>query len=167
MSTAISVDVAVDSRSTLVSYSIDTRSPVERELTDDRLSVDRVSIDCPLTGGRYSGRRTSTEYRSCVGGISASCRWYVGQLSVAYRSTVGGISVNCWSHISRVLRQSSWEDQAGVIQAISPISPKLGQNEGNTKKSSQTKWVGFAIFLKVISPLPLVLGPKSSKFNQN
>ena len=52
------------------------------------------------------------------------------------------------------LRLSSWEDQAGVMQAISPISMKLGQNEGNTKKSSQTKWVGFGIFLKVISPPP-------------
>ena len=48
------------------------------------------------------------------------------------------------------LRLSSWEDQAGVIQAIFPISMKLGHNEGNAKKSSQTKWVGFGIFLKVI-----------------
>ena len=65
-----------------------------------------------------------------------------------------------------LLRLSSWEDQAGVIQAISPISVKLGQNEGYTRKTLQTKWVGFGIFLKVISPPPLVLGPKSSKFNQ-
>ena len=46
------------------------------------------------------------------------------------------------------LRLSSWEDQAGVIQAISAISMKLGQNEGHTKKTSQTKWVGFRICLK-------------------
>ena len=39
--------------------------------------------------------RTSTEYRSYVGGISVNCRWYVGQLSVAYRSTIGRISVVC------------------------------------------------------------------------
>ena len=118
ISAAISVDVAVDSRSTLHRYSIDTRSTVDRESTDYRSSVDRLliecqstvdrlstatSIDCPSTGGQHSGRRTSTEYRSYVSGISANCRWYVGQLSVAYRSTVGGISVNCRSHISRVL----------------------------------------------------------------
>ena len=117
MSTAISVDVVVDSQSMLGRYSIDTRSPVDRESTDYRSSVDRVSIecqstvdrlstatsiDCPSIGGRYSGRRTSTEYWSYVSGISANCRWYVGQLSVAYRSTVGGILVNCRSHISCV-----------------------------------------------------------------
>ena len=38
-------------------------------------------------------RRTSTEYRSYVGGTSVNCRWYIGQLSVIYRSTVGDISV--------------------------------------------------------------------------
>ena len=69
--------------------SIDTRSTVDRESTDYPSSVDRVSIecqstvdrlltamsiDCPSTGGRYSGRRTSTEYRPTVGGMSANCR---------------------------------------------------------------------------------------------
>ena len=41
-----------------------------------------------------------------------------------------------------------------MIQAISPISMKLGQNEGYTKKTLETKWVGFGIFLKVFSPPP-------------
>ena len=48
-------------------------------------------------------QRTSTYYRSYVGGISVNCRWYISQLSVVYRSTAGGISVNCRSNISRVL----------------------------------------------------------------
>ena len=52
------------------------------------------------------------------------------------------------------LRLSSWEDQAGLLQDISPISMKFGQNEGNTKETSQTKWVRFGIFVKVFSPLP-------------
>ena len=107
ISTAISVDVAVDTRSTLGRLSIESRPTIDRVSTECRSSVDRYvdrqSIDCRSTGGRYSGRRTSTEYRSYVGDISANCRWYVGQLSVAYRSTVGRISVNCRSHISCVL----------------------------------------------------------------
>ena len=56
-----------------------------------RRNVDRVSAEY-----RSIFRwRTSTEYRSYVGGISVNCRWYVGQLSVAYRSTIGRISVVC------------------------------------------------------------------------
>jgi len=43
MSTAVSVDVAVDSRSTLDRYSIDTRSTVDRESTEYRSSADRLS----------------------------------------------------------------------------------------------------------------------------
>ena len=46
-----------------------------------------------------------------------------------------------------------------MIQAISPISMKRGQNEGYTKETTQTKWVGFGIFLKVFS-LPPSFGAK-------
>ena len=65
------------------------------------------------------------------------------------RKSVGQLSVR-----RSILRLSSREEQADVIQAISPISIKLGQNEGYTKKSSHTKGFGFRIFLKVFSPPP-------------
>ena len=43
ISTAISIDVAVDSRSILDRHSVDTRSTVDRESTECRPSVDRLS----------------------------------------------------------------------------------------------------------------------------
>ena len=39
-----------------------------------------------------------------------------------------------------------------MIQAIFPISMKLCQNEGYTKKTVWTKCARFGIFLKVFSP---------------
>lgn len=40
-----------------------------------------------------------------------------------------------------------------MIQAISPISMKLSQNEGYTKKTLRTKWFAFGVFLKQIKVL--------------
>ena len=81
VSTDLSVDIAVDSRSTLGRYSgrqsVDSRSIVSRSW--DRLSAEYRSI---------FRRRTSTDYRSFVGDISVNCRWYIGQLSVEYQSCV-------------------------------------------------------------------------------
>ena len=118
MSTAISVDVAVDSRSILDRHSVDCRSRVDRVSIDCRSTVDRVSIDSRSTVDRYIDRlavdiavdaprrnigHMSVTYQPTVGDMSVNCGWHIGQLSVAYRSTVGRISVNCRSHISRVL----------------------------------------------------------------
>ena len=101
-----SIDIAVDSRSPVDRQSANYRSTGDRLSTDWRSRGGRLSIDSRRTVDQQSDkpsaeyrsifrRRTSTEYRSYVGGISVNCRWYVGQLSVAYRSTVGRRSVSC------------------------------------------------------------------------
>ena len=76
--------MSVESWSIVGRVSVDIRSPVGRE--SDKLSAEYRSI---------FRRRTSTEYRSYVGGnrstvgdMSVSCRWHIGQLSVACQSCV-------------------------------------------------------------------------------
>ena len=54
-------------------------------------------------------RRTSTEHRSYVGGISVNCRGYIGHLSVVYRSTVACISVVCKFNRWVQERASEWQ----------------------------------------------------------
>ena len=44
------------------------------------------------------------------------------------------------------LRLSLREDQAGVIQAITPISMKLGQNERHIKKTSRQSGLALGFF---------------------
>ena len=103
MSTDLSVDIAVDSRSTVGRQSVNSRSTVGRQSVDSRSIVSRAWDRLSAEYRSIFRRRTPTHYRSYVGDISVNCRWYISQLSVVYRSTVGGISVNCRSNISRVL----------------------------------------------------------------
>ena len=60
--------------------------------------------------------------------------------------------------------------QAGVIQAITPISMKLGQNEGYITHLLKTMGWLWDFFLKVLRLTPpppaLVLGPRFLKLNQ-
>ena len=65
--------------------SVDSRWTVDRQAVECRSTVGRESVDIQPPGGRESDklsaeyrsifrRRTSTEYRSYVGGISVNCR---------------------------------------------------------------------------------------------
>ena len=90
-----SVDIAVDSGSTVGRQLVYSQSTVGRQSVDRgidyRPSIGRYFDDAPrLTIGHMS-----VIYRSTVGGISVNCRWYIGELSVVYRSTVVRISVVC------------------------------------------------------------------------
>ena len=95
MSTEISVDIAVESQSTVGQQSVVSRSIVGRWSVDSEIdyrpSIGRYFDDAPrLTIGHMS-----VIYRVTVGCISVNCRWYIGELSVVYRSTVVRILVMC------------------------------------------------------------------------
>ena len=84
MSTEISVDIAVESRSTVGQQSVVSRSIVGRWSVDSEIdyrpSIGRYFDDAPrLTVGHMSAI-----YRLTVGGISVNCQWYIGQLSFEY-----------------------------------------------------------------------------------
>ena len=81
------------------------RSTVSRLSIGSRPTIDRLSIDWRLRGGRLSTNsrpivdrqsdKPLAAYRSIfrpnighVGGISVNCRWHISQLSVAYQSCV-------------------------------------------------------------------------------
>ena len=80
-----SVDIAVDSGSTVGRQSVDSWSIVSRQSVDSQSIVGQtigpVSVD-------ISTRRTPIDYRSYVGDISVNCRQYIGQLSVEYQSCI-------------------------------------------------------------------------------
>ena len=73
----IAVNIAVDSRSIVGRWSVDSE-------IDYRLSIGRYLDDA----SRLTIGHMSVIYRSTVGGISVNCRWYVGQLSFEYQSCV-------------------------------------------------------------------------------
>ena len=52
------------------------------------------------------------------------------------------------------LRKRPWEHQAGVAQAISPISMKLGQFKGLNQKLKNPKWFTFWIQPGGVRPPP-------------
>ena len=79
MSTAISVDVAVDSRSTLYRYLIDTRSTVNWPKLNLRLV--------------YLKLFPRDAYCSSIGGVLAKCRSSVGEVSAKCRPSIGEVSV--------------------------------------------------------------------------
>ena len=61
------------------------------------------------------------------------------------------------------LRPSSWEHKADVIQAITPISTKLGQNEGYTAKQPlRQSGLACGFFTRYLAH-PHCLGPKIRK----
>ena len=128
MSTEISVDIAVDSRSIVGRQSVDSE-------IDYRPSIGRYFDDA----SRLTIGHMSVIYRSTVGGISVNCRWYIGlgEKSAKCRwtksyigrdtsgTTIDRVSTECRSTIDRLSTAISTDCRPSVDRVSTECRPSI------------------------------------------